>query len=155
MGESQLLQTLNEQIKSAMKGGRRDEVGVLRLIKSNLQNALLVKRDDFSKQDEIALLTAESKRRRESIELYEKGGRQDLADKEKFELELIATFLPKPLSKLEVEQLIKEAVTATGAKSTKDLGRVMGQIMTQVKGRADGKTVQEMVRKRLEDGEEA
>ena len=89
------------------------------------------------------------KQRQDSIAQYEKGGRQDLADKEKAELEILKAYLPEELSQEEILEIIDQAIAATGASSPKEMGKVMREVMPKVKGRADGKVVNELVRKRL------
>ena len=89
------------------------------------------------------------KQRRESIDLYRRGGRTDLAEKEAAEIAVLEAYLPKALSGAEVESLVREAIGTTGAKSPADMGRVMKELMPKVAGRADGKTVNEIVRRLL------
>ena len=90
-----------------------------------------------------------AKKRKEAIEMYEKGGRADLAGQEQRELEIINTYLPRPMSKEEAEQLVNKIIAQTGATSAKDFGKVMPLAMKELKGRIDGKVVQDVVRQKL------
>ena len=93
-----------------------------------------------------------AKQRKEAIEMYEKGGRQDLVEKEKAELAVVESYLPKQMSEEEIRELVKEAIEATGASSPKDIGKVMQHVMPKVKGRADGSVVNKIVREMLANG---
>ncbi|HMV27108.1 MAG TPA: GatB/YqeY domain-containing protein [bacterium] len=136
-------------MKAAMKSGEKEKLDIIRTLKAGLQKVLIDKGQNFKAEDEMNFLLAESKRRKEAIELYEKGGRQDLADKEKTELALISEFLPKQLNDDELAAIIDEAIRTTGITSAKDMGKLMGALMPKVKGKADGKKVQDMVKSRL------
>ena len=103
----------------------------------------------LTEDDVIGVLTREVKTRRESIEAFEKGGREDLASKERAEVAILQEFLPQALSDDEVRALVDEAVGATGASSARDLGRVMGWLAPRTRGRADGRRVSELVAQRL------
>lgn len=146
MVETPLSKKLNEDMKAAMKGGDKERLETIRMLKAGLQKVLIEKGAGVTGDDELAWLVVESKRRKEAMEMFAKGGRQDLADKEAKELEVINEFLPKQLSDNELKVIVEEAVKASGASSAKDMGRVMGVIMPKVKGKADGKKIQEMVK---------
>ncbi|HMW34044.1 GatB/YqeY domain-containing protein [bacterium] len=147
--DSELFKKLGEDMKAAMKSGEKEKLDIIRTLKAGLQKVLIDKGQNFKAEDEMNFLLAESKRRKEAIELYEKGGRQDLADKEKTELALISEFLPKQLNDDELAAIIDEAIRTTGITSAKDMGKLMGALMPKVKGKADGKKVQDMVKSRL------
>ena len=100
-------------------------------------------------EDVTVILTREAKRRRESIEGYEKGGRADLVAKEKAELDLIESYLPKQMSREEIAELAKQAIAEAGATSEKQMGAVMQKLMPKVKGKADGKVVNQIVKELL------
>jgi len=138
-----------EQIKadvaSAMKAGERDRVSALRLVLSELQKAA----KDGGEIDELAVLRRERKRRRESETAYRDAGREDLAGQEAFEATLIEAYLPAELSDADVEALVRDAVTATGAQSPRDMGRVIGHAMAAAGGRADGKRVSALAKAAL------
>jgi uncharacterized protein YqeY len=151
--------TLKEQILSdlqkAMKAGDRRRLETLRGLKASLTEKEIEKRGSGSTVtavDELAVLTASAKKRRESIELFEKGGRTDLVRAEQEELTIIQEYLPQPLSRPELEQRVRTVIDATGASGLQDFGKVMPLVMKEVKGRADGKLVQELVRTLLGAG---
>ena len=142
--------TLEERIKAdantALKGGDRARVHALRLVLSELQRA---HKDDGEGADELAVLRRERKRRLEAADAYAAAGRDDLAGGERFEAELIASYLPAELSDDELHAIVGDAVAETGASSTKDLGRVMSLVMGRVEGRADGRRVSGLVKEKL------
>lgn len=145
--------SLQEQIQSditaAMRSGdplRRD---VLRMA-SNAAYAIEKKNGrPLTDEEYIGVLTREVKTRRESVEAYAKAGRQDLADKEQAEIDILATYLPAQLSEAELQALVDEAIAATGATSARDLGKVMGWLSPRTRGRADGKVVSGLVAQTL------
>ncbi len=144
-----------EQIKAAMKGGDKLRLGVLRMVRSRMQEAEVAARAkkgrDYTLDDDAAVqvIAAYAKQRRDSIDSYRKGGREDLAAQEEAELAVLQEYLPKQLSEEEVRAIVQEAVTACNATSPKDMGAVMGKVMPQVKGVADGKLVNQVVREML------
>lgn len=146
--------TLNEQInndlKTAMKAGEKTRVETLRLLRAHMIE--LSKRGEgrvITPDDELAVLLAAIKKRKEAIEIYEKNGRQELAQQEKAELDIISTYLPKQMSAEEVAAVIERIILETGANNPKDFGKVMPLAMKELKGKCDGKTVQELVKKKL------
>ncbi len=143
------LTQLTEDMKAAMKSGDKERLGTIRLLRGQIKDASIDKRKELDKDEELAVLTSAAKKRRESIEAYKAAGRDDLADKELVELKIIETYLPEQLSEQDVEKIVDEAIQETGAQTIKDLGKVMPVIMSKVKGRADGKLVSELVRKKL------
>lgn len=149
MAESVLANQLNDELKKAMKSGNKERLEAVRMLKSSLQKLIIDKGPDFKAEDEMSFLLAESKRRKEAIELYQKGGREDLAKKEIYELTIISEYLPKPIDDAELSKIVDETIKETGASSAKDMGKVMGSVMNKVKGQADGKKVQELVKKKL------
>ena len=151
--------SLREQIKSdmkaAMKSGDKLRVSTLRMIQSRILEREVEMRtkkgrdyhlDDDETQD---VLTSYAKQRRQSIESYEEGGRDELAEKERAELAIVEEYLPRPLDASAVEALVDRVVTETGASSLKDLGVVMKRVMAEAKGAVDGKAVNEVVKRRL------
>jgi uncharacterized protein YqeY len=125
---------------------RRD---VLRMALSAAYNVEKARHTTLTDEELTAVLAREVKTRRESIEAFEKGGRQDLADKEAAEVAILQEFLPQQLSDDELRALVDEAVTSTGASSARDMGKVMGWLTPKTRGRADGKRVSELVAQRL------
>jgi len=137
-------------MKTALKGGESLRLETLRTVRA--QFIELSKRGsdkEITGDDEIAVLTSAIKKRKEAIEMYEKGGRGDLAAKERQEIEIISVYLPPPLSREEAEAAITAIIAESGATSPKDFAKVMGVAMKDLKGKIDGKVVQELVRQKL------
>jgi uncharacterized protein YqeY len=135
---------------AAMKERRADEVAALRLVLSALKSAAIEARRDLSDEEAVAVLQREARKRREAEQAYREAGRTERADQEAFELEVIGRYLPAALDPAELAGLVDEAVAATDASGPKDVGRVMGQVMPNVKGRADGNEVRRLVLERLQ-----
>jgi uncharacterized protein YqeY len=147
---------LNEKIASdltrAMKAGEKLRLETLRTLRAALMEKAIEKRGsgkEILPEDELAVLSSAAKKRRESIDQFRKGGRMDLVEQEEQELKIIQEYLPKQLSLEELEAIIKSIVMASGAASPSDFAKVMPAVMKEVKGKADGRTVQEMVKKAL------
>ena len=147
------LQTdIESAMRAAMKARDAVRVSTLRLAMAAAHNRQIELRHELTDAEVIEVLDRQVKQRRESIELYRKGGRPELADAEGAELAVLREFLPEPLTDAELERLAREAVAATGASGPADMGRVMGALVPQTKGRADGKAVSELVRRLLSEG---
>ncbi len=144
-----LKKKIMEDMKEAMKAKDMLKVSVLRLLNSEIKNKEIDKKGELSDDEILAVIQKAVKQRKEAIEQYEKADRSDLAEKEKKELEILESYLPKPLSEGELNALIDEVIKEVGATSVKDMGKVMQAIMPKVRGRADGKLVNQLVRKRL------
>jgi hypothetical protein len=145
-----LNERINNDLKEALKSRDRTRLDTLRLLRAGMIE--LSKRGtgkEITPEDELSVLTAAVKKRKEAIELYEKGGRADLAHQERQELDVISSYLPKQLSKEEAEQVIQRIISETGASSSKDFGKVMPLAMKELKGRIEGKLVQEIVKSKL------
>jgi uncharacterized protein YqeY len=141
---------LSEELKSAMLARDADRLGTLRLLKSAIGYAQIERKtESLSDAEFISIVQKEAKKRRDSIEQYQNGGRPELAEKEKGELAVLETFLPKPLSAEEVEQLVKTTIQELGATSKKEMGAVMKAVQAKAAGRADGKTISALVGKLL------
>jgi uncharacterized protein YqeY len=145
-----LLQKIDDDLKTAMKASDTVKVSVLRMAKAALKNKEIDKKDALSEDEMIFVLSSLSKRSKESIEQFAKGGREDLVDKEKQELSVLQNYLPKELTHEELDRIIGEAINESSAASIKDMGSVMRLVMPRVKGAADGKVVNERVRTLLE-----
>ena len=143
-------ETIENQLKEAMRN--KDEVGkrTFRMILSAVKLAEVEKRGELDEPALLAVLQKEVKTRRESIADAEKAGRQDLAQSTKAELDLIATFLPAPLTPEELEGIIRDAIREGGAESPKEMGKVMKLVTPKIQGRADNREVSQMVRKLLD-----
>ena len=145
-----LQERLGQEIKSAMLARDADRLSALRLLKSAIGYVLIEKKtESLPDADFIAIVQKEVKKRRDSIEQFEKGGRAELAAKEKQEIAVLEGFLPQPLSAEELEKLVREAIAVTGAASKKDMGPVIKAVQTKAAGRADGKTISQLVGKLL------
>ena len=141
---------LTEDMKKAMKEGDKIRLSTIRLLLAQLKDTKIAKGDILYEEEEIAVLTSAAKKRKESIKAYAEGGREDLVERESKELEIISSYLPEQLSEKEIASKISQIIEKTGAVSLKDLGIVMREAMQEFKGRADGKLVQQLVRKKLE-----
>jgi hypothetical protein len=144
-----LIEQLQADMKSAMRDGDAHRRDTLRMAIAAAQNAEKEKRGPLSDEEVEAILARQVKTRRESITAFRDAGRDDLADKEQTEIDVLAPYLPEQLDEDEVRALVTEAVAATGATSPRDMGRVMGVLMPRVKGRADGKLVSSLVNEEL------
>jgi uncharacterized protein YqeY len=144
-----LSEQLQADMKTAMREGDAHRRDTLRMAVAAVQNAAKDKRADLTDEEALAVLTRQVKTRRESIKAYRDAGRDDLADKEQSEIDVLSPYLPEQLDEDEVRALVAEAVSATGASSPKDIGRVMGALMPKVKGRADGALVSRLVNEEL------
>jgi uncharacterized protein YqeY len=142
-------QRIKDDAAAALKAGDRRRREALSQFVAALKKERIDSRKDPSEADELVVLKRERKRRAEALELYEQAGRKDLADQERYEAELLASFMPEELSGDELATLVDEAIAATGAASPKEMGKVMSQLMPKVAGRADGKALSELVRARL------
>jgi hypothetical protein len=140
---------ITEDVKSAMKAGEKDRLKVLRLITAEIKQVEVDKRIELDDAGTLNVLDKMVKQRRDSIAQYVKGNRQDLADIEQAEIEVIEAYLPEQLSAEDVDALIDEAITATGAESIRDMGKVMGLIRNKAQGRADMGMVGARVKARL------
>lgn len=147
-----LKDTISNDLKTAMKGGDKLRLETLRGIRAALMEKEIERRGGdtpMGAEDEVAVLLSAAKRRKESIEQFAKGGRQDLVDQESRELAIIQEYLPKQMGREEIVEVIRKIVAETGAQSAKDFGKVMPVAMKELKGKADGKVVQELVKELL------
>ncbi|NIM02348.1 MAG: GatB/YqeY domain-containing protein [Acidobacteria bacterium] len=150
-----LRQRIEDDLKTALKSGDKRRLSCLRMVKSKVQEKQVELRAkkgadaQLSDEDVQAVVSAYAKQRRDSIESYEQGGREDLAAAERAELEILTTYLPQQLSEDDVAAIVDEAVKESGASQPKDMGAVMKLVMPKVKGRADGKLVNRLVQSRL------
>lgn len=144
---------IGEDIKTAMKAKDKVRLQTVRGIKKAILDKEVEVRpkgqDSLTEVQEIELLSQQAKQRRDSIEQFSNAGRNDLAEKERQELAIIETYLPEQVSDSEVEAIIDKIIADSGAASLKDLGKVMGPAMKELKGKADGKKIQELVKSRL------
>ncbi len=144
-----LKERLKADMKEAMKAKDKIKLSTIRMINSLIKNAEIEKRGELTDEEIIQLLMKYAKQRKESIEMYEKGGRQDLVEKEKAELAVVESYLPKQMSEEEIREIVKQTIEEVGASSVKDMGKVMKAVMPKVKGRADGSVVNRIVKELL------
>ncbi|MCI0473055.1 MAG: GatB/YqeY domain-containing protein [Ignavibacteria bacterium] len=142
-----LKERINEDLKNSMKAQDAFRTETLRSIRAEI-----LKMDktgmnrEMNEEEEMQLVLRQAKMRKESIELFSQAGRNDLVEKETKQLEIINEYLPKQLSREEAEKIITEIIKASGAQSAKDIGKVMGPVMKELKGKFDGKLIQEIVK---------
>ena len=148
-----LKEQIGEDIKTAMKAKDKVRLQTVRSIKKAILEKEVELRpkgqDSLTPEQEIELLSQQAKQRRDSIEQFKNAGRDDLADKESQELEVIESYLPAQASDEEIEAIVNELIASSGASTMKDLGKVMGPAMKQLKGKADGKKIQALVKSKL------
>jgi uncharacterized protein YqeY len=145
-----LQERLQQEIKAAMLARDAEKLSTLRLLKSALGYVQIEKKtEQLSDAEIVAVIQKEAKKRRDSIEQYRNGGRPELADKEARELTLLETFLPKPLSPEELEQMVRATIQELGATSKKEMGPVVKAVQAKAAGRADGKAISGIVGKLL------
>jgi len=137
---------LMEDMKLAMKAGKKLELETIRILRAQIKTASIDKKDDLTDSEMAQVLQKEAKKRKEAIALYKQGNREDLVNKESAELEIISNYMPEQLSDEELESIINETISTLQVTGEKDMGRVMGAIMPKVKGKADGKIVQQKVK---------
>jgi uncharacterized protein len=144
-----LLEDLNSDLIKALKLGDKVRAEVIRGLKSDIKYKEIEKKQPLTEEDVLGVLAAAAKRRRDSIEQFQQGGRDDLVMKESGELEIITAYLPQQMSDEELQKIVDATVAETGAKAPGDMGKVMKEIMPKVKGRADGNKVRQMIALKL------
>ena len=145
-----LLERLNNDMKQAMKNKEKDKLSVIRMIKASLQNeAIKLGNKELSEEEELTILSRESKQRKDSLHEFEKAGRLDLVEKLGAELTIVELYMPKQLSAEELSEIVKETILEIGANSKADMGKVMAATMPKVKGKADGSLVNKLVQQHL------
>jgi uncharacterized protein YqeY len=143
---SKIKETIEGDFLAARKAQDKERQGALMLIVDALQKKEKEKRSELTDEDALGVLMTLSKQRKEAIELFKKGGRDDLVANESAELKIVESYLPSQMSEEEVAAEVKAAIAQAGATSPKDMGKVMGVLMPKVKGKADGKLVQNLVK---------
>ena len=144
-----MLNQLQEELKVAMKGGDKAAMTGLRNIIGKLKTAQIDKEESLNEEESMKILKSAAKQLKESVEQYNKGGREDLAENELFELSLIEKYLPEQLSEDKIRDIVNKTIQSSGAESMQDMGRVMGILMQELAGSADGKLVQQIVQEEL------
>lgn len=144
-----LLETLNADMKQAMKDKNKEALSVIRMVKSTVMNEQISLGHDLTPEEELTVLSREVKQRQDSLAEFEKGGREDLAAGIRSELTILAKYLPAQLTEEEIVAIVAAAIEQTDATGPKDMGKVMGVVTPQVKGKADGKVVADLVKATL------
>jgi uncharacterized protein YqeY len=146
-----LRERLRADVTAAMRSGETLRRDTLRMAENAIYNAEKRDRRTYADDEVAVILAKEVKTRRESVEAFEKGGREDLAAKERAEIAILAEYLPQPLSEAELAALVTQAIAETGASSPRDMGRVMGWLSPRTRGRADGRVLSGLVGAALAD----
>ena len=145
-----LLERLNKDMIQAMKNKEKDKLTTIRMVKSSLQNeAIKLGKQELSQEEELTVLSRELKQRKDSLQEFEKAGRQDLVEKLRIEITHVEQYLPQQLSEDELKEIISQTVAEMGATSKADMGKVMAAIIPKVKGKADGSLVNKLVQQHL------
>ena len=144
-----LKEKLQQDIKDALKSGDSKKRMVLGMVLSAIKNKEIEKRSELGDDDTIAVIASEIKKRKDSVEQFEKGGRPELAEGERQEGEMLMAYMPEQMSDEEVKDEVKKAISSTGALGPKDMGKVIGAVMAKIKGKADGTLVSKIVREEL------
>ncbi len=143
--EAGLKEKLNNDLKQAMKGGDTLRRSVIRLVLSSVHNVEIAKQASLSESDILGVIAKEAKQREESIVAYKQGNRADLAAQEEAELAILKAYLPQQMTRDEIIAEVKKVIDEVGAKGPGDKGKVMGKIVAQLKGRADGREINNIV----------
>ena len=144
-----LKQQFTEDMKAAMRAGDAARLGAIRLLLAAIKQREVDERIELSDTDVVAIIEKMNKQRRDSISQYEAAGRQDLADVEKFEMSVLANYMPQQLSDAEITKAVAEAITATAAAGAQDMGKVMGVLKPKLAGRADMGKVSALIKAQL------
>ena len=144
-----MLNQLQDELKNAMKSRDRASMIGLRNIIGKLKSTQIDKGEPLTNEETLKILKSTSKQLKESVEQYKKGGRDDLAEKELFELSLLEKYLPEQLSEVEIRKIIKKTIQTSGAESMQDMGRIMRILMKELADTADGRLVQQILQKEL------
>jgi hypothetical protein len=144
-----ILDTLQEDMKQALRSKDELTLSTIRMVKSSVGYARIEKRRDLTDDEVLVVIAKQAKQRRESIEAAEGGGRADIAERERAELEILSKYLPEQLSEGQIENIVREVVAELGVTDIKDRGKLMGPVMQKTRGRADGKLVNQIVERVL------
>ncbi|NOU95465.1 GatB/YqeY domain-containing protein [Paenibacillus sp. LMG 31456] len=144
-----LSERLNEDMKLAMKSQAKFKLSVIRMVRAAIKNIEIDQRKSLDDQEVLDVLSREIKQRRDSLQEFEKAGREDLAETVKAEIDILIEYLPQQLTEEEVKAIVQQTIQEVGASSKADMGKVMGALMPKVKGRADGKIVNQAVQQLL------
>lgn len=140
---------INNNLKDAMRAKNVETLSVLRMLVSALKNKQISLQHDLTDEDILGVIASQAKQRKDSIEQYREGNREELAQKEEKELAILNAYLPEQMGETEIRNIINDAITKTGAQGPQDMGKVMGALMPQIKGKADGALVSKLVKEAL------
>nr|WP_255724487.1 GatB/YqeY domain-containing protein [Shimazuella soli] len=140
---------MDQDMKAAMKQKDKETLSTIRMVRSSIKKVEIDNRGELSDDQVLEVLVREIKQRKDSLQEYEKAGREDLAAKEKREIEILSAYLPAQLTEEELLEIVKKAIADTGASSKKEMGKVMSVVVPLTKGRADGKKVNQLVQQLL------
>ncbi len=152
MERNVITKKIYDDMKSAMKAGEKEKVITLRMLISELKNAQIAQGEELEREKEIAVLSSYVRRCKESVEEFGKGGREDLVAKTRAELEVVTAYMPEQFGEDEIEGEVEKIIEELGASGPRDMGRVMGEMMKRFKGRVDGRAVNTIVSKLLQNG---
>jgi len=144
-----LEERLVEEMKQAMKSNDKLRLSTIRMIRSALKNKEIELRKKLEDEEVVKVIQVMVRKGEESVEQFQIGGRMDLVEKEKKEIEILKSFLPQPLSQEEILKIIDQSIQETQASSLKDIGKVMKSVMPKIEGKADGKLINQLVKERL------
>ena len=150
MREMSLKETLLKDMKEAMKSGDKTRVSTIRQVRAAILNKEKELGQDLDEEGVVSVFLSAVKQRKDSIGQFEKGNRPDLVEKEKSELQILSSYLPEQMSEEDIKKEIKKAIQETGSSSQKDMGKLMKVLMANLKGKADGSTVNRLVREILQ-----
>ncbi|WP_166243717.1 GatB/YqeY domain-containing protein [Paenibacillus turpanensis] len=145
-----LSERLNEDMKQAMRNQDKFSLSVIRMVRASIKNVEIDQKRSLEDHEVLDILNKEVKQRKDALQEFEKAGREDLIDNAKAEIEVISKYLPQQLSEEEIRAIVQETIQEVGASSKADMGKVMGALMPKVKGRADGKLVNQAVQQLLQ-----
>jgi hypothetical protein len=144
-----LLEKLRKDMLTALKSGNKDKSQTLKMVVATIKNAQIESEKELTDKDIEKILRKEAKKTEDSIEQYQKMGRDDLVQKEKQDLEIIQSYLPELMSDEEVKKVVEKKIKETGAQDMRDMGKVIGAVMKELEGKADGNTVKDIVQSML------
>jgi hypothetical protein len=144
-----LLEKLRKDMLTALKSGNKDKSQTLKMVVATIKNAQIESEKELTDKDIEKILRKEAKKTEDSIEQYQKMGRDDLVQKEKQDLEIIESYLPELMSDEEVKKVVEKKIKETGAQDMRDMGKVIGAVMKELEGKADGNTVKDIVQSML------
>lgn len=144
-----LAERLQQDMKSALKNKEKEKLSTIRMVRAAIKKAEIDHKGPLNDEQIIEVIMREVKQRKDAVQEYEKAGRHDLVEKEKEELQILETYLPEPLTEEELTEIIQETIQQLGVTSKKEIGKVMKTVLPKVKGRAEGKAVNQIVQKLL------